>query len=441
MVQTRIQRLVDRAFRNNTYSPAESKEIFDQIASFSSTLQDELDKEKIKADVFHGGSSAKGTFLKGKFDVDLFVRFDLDKYAKFSSALSDILHLAVERATSNRFERVHGSRDYFQYRLSWKYPINFEIVPVLKVTGSSQARNVTDCSPLHVLWLKSKFAEDKDIVKESVAMKLFLKAIGCYGAESYIRGFSGHVVDILISHYGSFEALVKASPEWENHHVIDVEHHFRDKDHVLKSLNESKISPLIVIDPIQPDRNAAAALSKKKFDLFKDKAREFISHPSYSFFVQSRFSLARLKRDDVPHCEKIILRITPKKAKKDVVGSKIMKFYNLLLSRLKKNGFDIFDSGWAWPSSNAYVWIYITKNSISYIKKNPEIIRSGPPKDKSADIERFKKKHHSLFWHDGKIYARVARKDTDYMQIIHKTIKEEKHKYDIEKGTLIPRSA
>ena len=37
---------------------------------------------------------------------------------------------------------------------------------------------------------------------------------------------------------------------------------------MLRSMDKSKLSPLVVIDPIQKERNAAAALSKEKFNLF-----------------------------------------------------------------------------------------------------------------------------------------------------------------------------
>ncbi len=431
MVSAKIQDMVKRAFDKNTYPAAESKKIFKEIERFSSALQAELDKEGVSADVFHGGSSAKGTFLKGNFDVDLFVRFDLKKYGEFSSELSDILHRPLERATSGNFERLHGSRDYFQHRHAWKFPINFEVVPVLRISRAEEAKNVTDCSPLHVLWLKDKMSKKPGLVKQSVATKLFLKSIGAYGAESYIKGFSGHVVDILTVSFGSFEALLRDSMSWEKHHVIDVEGYYRDKGHVLQSLDESKVGPLIVIDPIQADRNAAAALSKEKLEMFRSSAKEFLAHPKMSFFTVKKFSLSSLKKDSVPHCQRIIIKLMPCVGKKDVVGSKLLKLYDNLVKGLKRAGFDIFDSGWAWPNSNAYIWLYITKNSISYIKKNPEIVREGPPLDHKQDVKRFKEKNPNNFRHGNRIYARVPRKVNDYMEIIHKTIKEEKHKNSI----------
>lgn len=40
--------------------------------------------------------------------------------------------------------------------------------------------------------------------------KAFCHATGCYGAESYIKGFSGYALELLIYHYKSFQSFVKA---------------------------------------------------------------------------------------------------------------------------------------------------------------------------------------------------------------------------------------
>ena len=64
----------------------------------------------------------------------------------------------------------------------------------------------------------------------------------------------------------------------------------------MKQLNKSKTqSPLIIVDPVQPDRNAAAAVSREKFEIFKKKAREFISKPEVEFFQVKKIDIKELK--------------------------------------------------------------------------------------------------------------------------------------------------
>ena len=60
-----------------------------------------------------GGSGAKGTWLKGAHDVDIFVVFNYKKFSTKSSELSDILDPVMKKCFP-KHKRVHGSRDYFQ---------------------------------------------------------------------------------------------------------------------------------------------------------------------------------------------------------------------------------------------------------------------------------------------------------------------------------------
>ena len=217
-------------------------------------------------EVVAGGSTSKGTNLAGNFDVDIFVRFKED------GQLDDMLEALVKELNVD-YERIHGSRDYFTFTYKGFF---FEIVPVKYVTRAEDAENVTDMSPLHVFWAKEKLNEN---LRSDIRLaKQFCKASGTYGAESYINGISGHVLDILIIHYNGFENLLKAASTWEGKTIIDPEH---KHDDALAALNEAKThSPLIVIDPVDPSRNAAAALGEEKYDTFIDVAKHYLAAPS-----------------------------------------------------------------------------------------------------------------------------------------------------------------
>ncbi len=59
---------------------------------FKSITNEFLKKIKIKdAKAILGGSGAKGTWLSGNHDIDLFVLFNYQKYSKKSGDLSNIL--------------------------------------------------------------------------------------------------------------------------------------------------------------------------------------------------------------------------------------------------------------------------------------------------------------------------------------------------------------
>ena len=300
----------------------DSKTVLKEVNATLKKLNSILAKHNIKAKAVTGGSISKGTFLHNDYDCDIFVKFDRKEYSKKN--ISDILEKPVNGVFS-KVQRIHGSRDYYQSQNG----LNYEIIPVLNITKPEQAENITDCSPLHSTWV-TRFPEMR---KEIMLAKAFTKSAGAYGAESYKKGFSGHVIDILTIHYGGFLKLLKASAKWKPGMVID--HYKTHKGKALFNLNRSKTqSALIVIDPIEPNRNASAALDTEKLESFREYATKFLKDPSIEFFVKKHVTLADLKKR-AKHDILIILEVKAKTGKQDVVGAKLLKAVEYI-SRLLK---------------------------------------------------------------------------------------------------------
>ena len=149
-----------------------SKEFIDE-------LRDEIIKSKILADVFVGGSFAKGTLLKSdNYDVDIFVRFDR-KYESLSDILEKFLK-NLSRKSGIKVERVHGSRDYFIVRIN-NIAGYFEVIPVKKIKKPSEEENVTDLTYFHGPYVKKRIIGLEDQVRLT---KQFLRAQEVYGAET-----------------------------------------------------------------------------------------------------------------------------------------------------------------------------------------------------------------------------------------------------------------
>lgn len=358
-----------------------------------------------------GGSGAKGTWLK-TFDADIFVLFDYKKFKDKSDKLSDILEKILKKKFKNVI-RLHGSRDYFQLKQG---NFTFEIVPILKIKKAEQAKNITDVSPLHSRWV----AKHKKLITEMRLSKQFCQAQNVYGAESYIRGFSGYVCEILIAYYGSFLSLVKNAVKWQDRIVVDAEKYYKGKD-VFKLVNTSKlISPLIVIDPVQKDRNAAAALSYEKFNAFKKAAKYFLSRPSKDFFVKNDLKKQFLK-EKTKTMKLIIVEIEPIVGKTDVVGSKLLKIYEFLSKKLKEQNFKIIKKEWEWDKKNpAYFYLLLDKKPLGDL-----IEIEGPPMKMKEHINNFRKLHKKTFIKSGKIYSVEKRKFSAAEDLIKGIFKEQ----------------
>jgi tRNA nucleotidyltransferase (CCA-adding enzyme) len=355
-----------------------------------------------------GGSGAKGTYLK-TFDVDIFVKFSYAKYKDKNDELSGILEKFLKK--SFKISRIHGSRDYFQIKHG---DFTFEIVPILDIRKAEQSENITDVSPLHSTFV----LKHRKLSDEMRLTKQFFKAAGVYGAESYIRGFSGYVCEILAINYGSFMGCIKAASKWKEKEVIDVKNYYKNKD-VFQEINKSKLTgPLVVIDPVQKDRNAAAAISIEKFEMLRKRAKDFLKNPSKKFFEIETLTEESIRKKS-GNKNIIFIEVTPLKRKIDVAGAKMNKAFDYIKMSIVSYGFDLVDSGFVWDKKGEAFFYYILKDM--QLQKNMEL--SGPPLNIKKHVALFKKKHKNTFIRDGKIFALESRKFTDAKSMIKSIFK------------------
>ncbi len=371
-------------------SKKEEREVLKAASSFMAVLKPRF-KE---ADVFLGGSIAKGTWLKGNYDTDIFVRFDYKKFQN-STQLSDRVERELKKLKLD-YERIHGSRDYFSVK---KEKFNFEVVPILKINTSEKARNITDISPLHVLWVKKKISQK--MADEVRILKTFCHAQDIYGAESYIRGFSGYACEVLIAYASSFEDLLKNASHWSSKEVIDIERYYKNRN-PLKELNQAKTeSPLILIDPVQDTRNIAAALSDEKYHKFKEAAKRFLNRPNISYFRKEKITREFLQKNEKSR-KLIMVKVIPVDGRKDVVAAKMRKAFEYAEKNLRKD-FRVYQSGWSFEEG--ILWFYVDKKPIS-----EHVELAGPPLSHSKDVARFRQVHKNTFVKAKRLVAKEKRK-------------------------------
>ncbi len=395
-------------------SKEDEKLVMDKVNFVIKRLNKNLKNAKAEL----GGSGAKGTWLRA-FDADVFVRFNYKKYKGKSAELSDILEKAVKKSFG-RYQRLHGSRDYFQVNLNG---FTVEIVPILNIKKSKEAMNITDVSLLHVRWVN----KHKRLADEIRLAKQFCRAAEAYGAESYIRGFSGYVIEILVVYYSGFLNLIRNAVKWKDKEVIDISRYYRTKREALFSLNVAKtISPLIVIDPVQKDRNAAASLSREKFERFKTICKEFLDKPSIEFFKIKEFDITELEKRKGKN-KLVVFRGIALNGKKDIVGSKLLKVFEFLTDRIKFYDFKIIDKGWNWGKEVVF-WFIVDSKELDEYKKH-----EGPLVKSKRHVEKFKQVHKETFVERKRIYAKVKRKYTRIEELAKDLTKDDYVKERMEK--------
>lgn len=376
-------------------------------------ISNNLKKNKISAQVFIGGSFAKKTMIrKDKYDVDLFIRFD-KKYVSYdeNGKLSDLL----EKSLPKNAKRIHGSRDYFNIVDG---NLTFEIIPTIKVNDPLLARNITDLSYFHVNYTSKKINANPRLVNEIRLAKAFAYFADCYGAESYINGFSGYALELLIIHYKSLINFMKAILEVDlkkGKIIIDDEKYYKNKKLILREINESKLhSPIIVIDPTFKQRNALAALSDETFFKFQKACRMFLAAPSDKFFV------VKDKEGDMrkKFGESLIeLKLTTDKQAGDIAGTKLKKFYGFFIRELERY-FNIEKSEFVYDEDNNVGNIYLA------IKQKKEIVFHGPPIEMKEPLAKFKKEHKNIKVIKGQAFAYEKSIDFDGFMNLFKNQKQ-----------------
>jgi tRNA nucleotidyltransferase (CCA-adding enzyme) len=368
------------------------KNINEVSKNFCQELRDKLKKKKIKADVFIGGSLAKNTLIKkadAKYDIDIFVRFSGYEDEEISSLLGILLR--------GWAKKIHGSRDYYQTIING---IVIEIIPVLKIKKPEEAKNVTDLSYFHVNYVLGCTKKNKKLGDEIRLAKAFAHANDCYGAESYIKGFSGYALELLICHYKSFLKFAKEIAKLDDSKIpliIDDSKFYKNKKEILTEMNESKLnSPIILIDSTFKERNALAGLSKETFLKFKNACEGFLKKPSLEAFDRKGVYDKFKKEENVK-----IISVKTSKQSGDISGTKSKKFFNFFILRLKKE-FLIKKSGFDYDDEKNIAYFYLI------IDKRPKEIIKGPPIQRAEHLTAFKKSHSNAFIKKDYAWAEIS---------------------------------
>ncbi|MBI3333980.1 nucleotidyltransferase domain-containing protein [Candidatus Pacearchaeota archaeon] len=372
---------------------AEMRELKKKAQIVTQAIKLSLNTTKKKADVFIGGSFARGTLLKrDQYDIDLFVRF------KESGDLSALLEKIVKQAAQQlgiSYQRVHGSRDYFSFMYQ---EVEFEIVPVKHIRRPQDAENVTDLSYFHVAYVTK--ALSKRLRYEVGIAKAFCKAQKVYGAESWIGGFSGYALECLIIQYGSFLSMLRAFAGASPPVILDPRKHYATKQAVLRNLQEGKLqSPIIFIDPTWKERNILSALRPETFQRFQKAAQIFLKKPSTSFFTAIPIKFEAVQKEARKLKSKaVFVRLATDRQAGAIAGAKLVKGGNYLLQLLKRS-FEVRKQFFHYADAQDATFILV-------LAPKKEMLIIGPPIGMKKHVSAFKKKHRNAFVKRGRIYAK-----------------------------------
>ncbi|WP_200530288.1 CCA tRNA nucleotidyltransferase [Halorubrum sp. LN27] len=241
--------------------PAEREHLRAVAADLTERTREAIADLPVDADVVQVGSTARGTWVSGDRDIDLFVRFDADldreQLEEYGLAVGHtVLPDGHEEYAEHPY--VKGTHEGF----------DVDLVPCHDVATAGDLVSAVDRTPFHDAYLSARL--DEDLADDVVLAKAFLKGIGAYGSDLRTEGFSGYLTELLVLELGGFVPLVESARSW--HPPVE----FDPEGHAERTFDD----PLVVVDPTDPTRNVAAVLSAANLARFQHYARELLATPS-----------------------------------------------------------------------------------------------------------------------------------------------------------------
>ncbi len=386
-------------------SKDEKTQMLDVSKKILSLVEDEARKidKRIYVSIF--GSASRDTWLKDEKDLDVFMLFPV---VYDNAGMEKIVTKIGEKLLKNPQKRfaehpyVKGYLDGFEV----------EIVPCYSIDCPEELKSSVDRTPFHDKFVRKYITDKEDDVR---LLKQFLRGIGCYGAEAKVEGFSGYLCELLVIKFGSFEKVMESASGWKRRAIISFDNvdEATETDGLLKKFS----SPLIIIDPVDENRNVASALSLQNFFVFSYAAKEYLKKPKNEFFfpkkreVEKRAVLNRFKKRGT----KLISIITtrPDEVVDDTLYPQLKKAASVLEMRLMERDFRLLKSGF-----------FVHKRMMMVLELQdatlPNTRLHRGPEVNSRHESRFLEKYHRSssahtrpFIKNNRWYVFLERKDTD----------------------------
>ncbi len=223
------------------------------------------------------GSIGKHTWLKGDHDIDLFILFPTFASREELEQKGLESGKKITKQLEGRHVIKYAEHPYVHADING---FEVDIVPCYKIKKGEKIKSAVDRSPLHLDYvLENLNAGLRDDVR---LLKQFCKGISVYGSDARHLGFSGYICELLVMNYGRFEDVLKAASKWQAPQIIDS----RNKEKTDARMFRDQ--PLIIIDPTDEKRNAAANVNAENFIKFAANAGRFLQKPSGEYFFPQK---------------------------------------------------------------------------------------------------------------------------------------------------------
>ncbi|MFA4877692.1 MAG: CCA tRNA nucleotidyltransferase [Methanoregula sp.] len=331
-----------------------------------------------KAEGMIVGSIARHTWVRGDRDLDVFMLFDASLPREALEAEGLALARSIAAAFTDQYHEKYAEHPYINATID---DVDVDLVPCYKVDSAARIQSAVDRTPFHTRYITEKI---NGLIDDVLLLKRFAKVGGIYGSDQMTEGFSGYLCELLILHYGGFTPLLKAAAEWKPQTIIDLE------EHVAKEFDE----PLVMIDPVDPRRNVAAAVSIDRMAEFVELSRGYLESPGATFFELPKPS--SLTRDELGELldqrgtTLYAITFTTPPFIEEIVVPQLKRSTTGLCEHLVRNGFPVHHAHYRMEREECMILVELLVSELPAIRSH-----IGPPVWNRINAEKFRSKHVS----------------------------------------------
>ncbi|WXG43160.1 MAG: CCA tRNA nucleotidyltransferase [Promethearchaeati archaeon SRVP18_Atabeyarchaeia-1] len=420
MPNSKIDQVCIEMLREVKPGPAERAKLSASVSKVIDRLKNQILQLGIGAYPELEGSVAHGTWISGVRDIDVFIIFPLQ--TPLDQIKKTGLELGKQVSDGNWRER-YAEHPFIEAVID---DYRIDIVPCYRISKFSERVTSVDRTPLHTEYLAKRLTDkERD---ETILLKAFMKGIGVYGAELRVKGFSGYLCELLTLHYGSLEQVLRGVLRWKTREVIDIEQHYSDSDTLAEVFGE----PLIVVDPIDPTRNVAAAVSADRIAEIKAAARFFLSDPSALFFRPPKMKplsnsrLGEIIRDR--GTDSLFIQLPCRNISPDIVWGELGKSLKAIKRLLELQDFQVMSCD-VWSNENdlAVMAIELMSASLPSVKIHEGPTAGNPNQGKFLEAHAHSEKTLAGPWiKDGEWQVELKRDHVNAKKMVEgKLAKEE----------------
>ncbi len=292
----------------------------------------EFDEENTIEEIDLVGSVGKDTFLRGNRDLDIFLFFNknIDREVLENKGLE--IGKMIFNHYKEKYVIKYAEHPYVKGKIKG---FDIEIVPAYKLKEGEKIKSAVDRTPFHKKYIIENL-KNKD---EVLILKKFLKSIGVYGSELYVRGFSGYACELFIIKYKSFDNFIKHAKNFRYREVVCL-----TPCNVKETLSKFKNDAFIMIDPVDKNRNVCSAVSKQSLAKLRYYANLFYEKPNKKFFFIDQKDFSKEVYTKLKNLNKywfVVVFENKEEEIKDVVFPQQEKFRKYLLREYEKLDFNV----------------------------------------------------------------------------------------------------